>query len=72
MFVRRLNMKVKMTGIKKKFDKILYKNNCYYNFSYKNIKFSTLDLRKTHFLMVNDIKKKLGNIYPRKKIVRDK
>ena len=60
-----------MTGIKKKFDKILFKNNCYQKYLYKKIKFSILDLKKTHFLMVKDIKNKTGNIYPRKKLIRD-
>ena len=71
MFVRKLNMKVKMTGIKRNFDKVLYKNNCYQRYLYKNVKFSILDLKKVHYLMVDDIKNKIGNIYPRKKLIKD-
>ena len=29
------------------------------------------DLKKVHYLMVDDIKNKIGNIYPRKKLIKD-
>jgi len=65
MYVRKLSLNV-MTGINHKFKKILKKNKAFKEKKYKNIIFNLLDSKISHHLMVQDIKKKGGMIYPKK------
>lgn len=63
MYVRRLRI-VKKTLIHKKFDFLMKKNRAIKQINYKNHEFSLIDIKKTYELMVNDIKKKGGMVYP--------
>ena len=63
MYVRKRKM-AESTLIHKKFDNILKKNKALKIIKFKGHKFSIIDLKKTYQLMVHDIKKKGGMVYP--------
>ena len=65
MYVRKLNLNV-MTGINYKFKNILKKNNAFEEKNHKNIIFNIINSKISHHLMVKDIKKNGGMIYPKK------
>ena len=63
MYVRKLKL-VKSTLVHKDFDKLLRRNQALKKINFKGHQFSMIDIKKTYMLMVNDISKKKGMVYP--------
>ena len=63
MYVRKLKV-VKLTLVHKDFDKILKRNKALKKINFKGHQFSVIDIKKTYMLMVDDISKKKGMVYP--------
>ncbi len=66
MFVRDTRSNVGMTVISEKFDSFLEKVNAIKKYELNEMKITIIDIEKAYNLMVDDIKKKGGLIYPKK------